>query len=104
MKDSVHAYLIGEFGNEDVVREIYAEYRSSTSAKIDESARALEAQDFVLLDRAAHALKGTALMVGDEEALAAALALRDAAKARNAASARNALASVRQVFDAGGVE
>ena len=104
MKDSVHAYLFGEFGDEDVVREIYAEYRSSTSAKIDESARALEVQDFLLLDRAAHALKGTALMVGDEEALAAALALRDAAKAQDADAARNALASVRRVFDVGGAE
>ena len=101
MKDVVKAYLVKEFGDEAVAEEIYAEYRSSTQPKLDESARALAARDFVLLDRAAHALKGNALMVGDPDALAAALALRDAAKAQDATAAGAALERVRAVFTAG---
>ena len=100
MKDAVKSYLMKEFGDASVAAEIYAEYRSSTRPKIDESAQALSARDFDLLDRAAHALKGNALMIGDPDALAAALALRDAAKALDAAAAQAALARVRAVYDA----
>ena len=102
MKDRVKAYLMREFGDESVVRDIYAEYRASTAAKLAESGQALASGDFLLLDRAAHALKGTALMVSDDEALAAALALRDAAKAADAAAATAALERVRAVYEAGG--
>lgn len=100
MKDVVKSYLLKEFGDASVAEEIYAEYRSSTQPKIDESVQALAARDFVLLDRAAHALKGNALMIGDPGALAAALALRDAAKAQDAAAAQAALTRVQAVYDA----
>ena len=101
MKEIVKSYLLREFGDEALAQEIYAEYRSSTLPKIEESAQALSAGEFELLDRAAHALKGNALMIGDPDALAAALALRDAAKAGDAVAGAAALARVRAVYDAG---
>ena len=100
MKESVRSWLIQQFGDESVAEEIYAEYRRSTAPKFDEAAAALAAGDFVQLDRIAHALKGNALMVSDQEALDAALALRDAAKAGDAAAAAAAAARARAVFDA----
>jgi len=100
MKEMVKEYLVREFGDESLAQEVYAEYRSSTEPKIVESAQALAARDFVQLDRTAHALKGNALMIGDTEALDAALALRDAAKAQDASAGEAALARVRAVYDA----
>lgn len=100
MKESVRTWLLQQFGDEDVAREIYDEYRRSTAPKFQEAAAALAAGDCPSLDRIAHALKGNALMIADQEALDAALALRDAAKAGDASAAETALARARAVFGA----
>ena len=50
------------------------------------------AEDYPLLDRVAHTLKGNALMVGDAAIVTATIALRDAAKASDGAASDRALA------------
>lgn len=80
MKECCKTYLIGQFGDEDIIAEIYAEYVSSLAAKLAECDAALESGDWIALDRAAHAMKGNALAAGDNDMVENAIALRSAAK------------------------
>ena len=82
MKADIRNWLVGQFGeDEDVIGEIYAEYVGSSRAKVVELRAALDAGDLGQVDRIAHAMKGTSLMTGDQEAAEAAIALRKAALA-----------------------
>ena len=84
MKAVCSEYLKGQFGgDESVVEEIYAEYVRSAREKAEEAVVALEGERYDDLDRIAHAAKGNALAVGDQESVDAAVALRAAAKARD---------------------
>lgn len=93
MNDDVKAWLNEQFaGDEGTIRLVWGEYLASFAEKLAEANAAQAAEDFPLLDRVAHALKGNALMVGDAPCVAAALALRDAAKASDGVRAAAALA------------
>ena len=69
-----------QFGDEDVVNEIYAEYVKSIHEKIPEIEAALSSENWSTLDPLAHAVKGNALATGDTDVANVAIALRIAAK------------------------
>ena len=80
MKQCCNDYLMEQFGDEDVVKEIYAEYVTSIHEKIPELEAALSAENWPALDKLAHAVKGNALATGDSDVADTAIALRAAAK------------------------
>ena len=80
MKQCCKDYLMEQFGDEDVVTEIYAEYTNSIHEKMPEIEAALTAEDWSGMDSLVHALKGNALAVGDNDTAEVAIALRVAAK------------------------
>lgn len=80
MKQCCKDYLMEQFGDEDVVNEIYAEYVTSMQEKIPELEAALAAENWSALDPLAHAVKGNALATGDNDVANVAIALRSAAK------------------------
>ena len=88
MKECCKDYLMEQFGDEDIVKEIYAEYVTSIHEKVGELEAALNAEDWSALDQLAHAVKGNALATGDTEAANAAIALRIAAKMSEKDTAR----------------
>ena len=80
MKQCCKDYLMEQFGDEDVVNEIYAEYVKSIEEKIPEIDAALATENWSLLDPLAHAVKGNALATGDTDMADVAISLRIAAK------------------------
>ena len=98
MKAVCGEYLKGQFGgDESVVEEIYTEYVRSAREKAEESVAALEGERYDDLDRIAHAAKGNALAVGDQEAVDAAVALRTAAKARDRGESAALVARLKEL-------
>jgi len=87
MKESCRAYLDEQFGDADVVAEIYGEYVSSAREKIGEAGSLLADADWTRLDRTAHTIKGNALAAGDQEMADAAISLRKAAALGDAGQA-----------------
>ena len=83
MKQCCKEYLTEQFGDEDVINEIYSEYAKSMQEKIPELEAALTAENWAVLDTLAHAVKGNALATGDTDSANAAIALRIAAKMSN---------------------
>ena len=83
MKQCCKEYLTEQFGDEDVITEIYSEYAKSMQEKIPELEAALAAENWATLDTLAHAVKGNALATGDTDTANAAIALRIAAKMSN---------------------
>ena len=80
MKQCCKDYLMEQFGDEDVVGEIYGEYVSSIKEKLPEFDAALAQENWATLDSVAHALKGNALATGDTDTANVAVSLRNAAK------------------------
>lgn len=80
MKQCCKDYLTEQFGDEEVINEIYAEYAKSIQEKIPEHEVALTTENWSTLDQLAHAVKGNALATGDADAAKTAVALRIAAK------------------------
>ena len=80
MKQCCKDYLMEQFGDEDVVNEIYAEYVKSIQEKDSEIDAAIAAENWSSLDSLAHAVKGNALAAGDTAIADVAIALRSAAK------------------------
>ena len=80
MKQCCKDYLMEQFGDEEVVNEIYAEYAKSIQEKLPEFETALAAENWSALDQLAHAVKGNALATEDTEVANTAVALRVAAK------------------------
>ena len=80
MKQCCKEYLMEQFGDEDVITEIYAEYVTSVKEKIPEIEAALKAENWSALDSLAHAVKGNALATGDTDLANVAISLRSAAK------------------------
>ena len=80
MKACCKDYLMEQFGDEEVVNEIYEEYFKSIQEKLPELETALTAENWSGLDQLAHAVKGNALATGDTDTANAAIALRTAAK------------------------
>ena len=80
MKQCCKDYLMEQFGDEDVINEIYAEYSKSIYEKISELEAALASENWSAMDQLAHAVKGNALATGDTHVADVAVALRIAAK------------------------
>ena len=97
MKDCCKEYLFGQFGDEEIVAEIYNEYVSSLGQKIAECDKALATGDWIALDRAAHAMKGNALAAGDEAVANVAIALRNDAKLQKAEEAQALVAKIKEL-------
>ena len=101
MKATVANWLNDQFGGEaEVIAAIWSEYLAGTEEKIGECDAALAVPDYPLLDRIAHTLKGNGLMVGNEEAAKAAIALRDASKVGDHAGCAAAIERIKSVFAA----
>lgn len=97
MKDCCKEYLMSQFGDEDVVGEIYNEYVASLGQKLSESEAAIASQDWIALDRAAHALKGNALAAGDEAVANVAIELRNAAKLQKLDESKGLVAKIKEL-------
>ena len=80
MKQCCKDYLMEQFGDDDVVNEIYTEYVKSVNEKIAEAEAALASDAWTTLDQVAHAVKGNSLATGDTDVANTAIALRNAAK------------------------
>ena len=86
-----------QFGDEDVIKEIYAEYAQSIQEKLPELEAALTAENWTSLDSLAHAVKGNALATGDTDSANVAIALRTAAKMSDKATSRSLLEKLKQL-------
>ena len=86
-----------QFGDEDVVNEIYSEYVKSLQEKLPELEAALAAENWTALDPLAHAVKGNALATGDTDMANVAIELRIAAKMSEKATATALMAKVREL-------
>ena len=95
MKQCCKDYLTEQFGDEDVVNEIYAEYARSLQEKIPELEKAIDQQNWTGLDPVAHAVKGNALAAGDTDIANVAIAMRTAAKMSDGDSARTLLEKIK---------
>ena len=80
MKQCCRDYLMEQFGDEDVIKDIYAEYVNSIQEKLPEFDAAIASENWQSLDRLAHAVKGNALAAGDTDIADVAISLRSAAK------------------------
>ena len=97
MKQCCKDYLMNQFGDEDVVNEIYAEYAHSMEEKLPEIEAALTAGNWSSLDQLAHAVKGNALATGDTDAANVAIALRIAAKMSDKEAACSLFAKLKEL-------
>ena len=97
MKQCCKDYLMEQFGDETVVKEIYSEYANSIREKIAELEAALTAENWSSLDQLAHAVKGNALATGDNDTANAAVALRIAAKMSEKDTARTLLDKIEEL-------
>lgn len=96
MKACCEAFLNEQFaGDADVVCEIYVEYTSSVQEKLGEMEKALAKSDWVAIDRCAHAVKGNALAVGDQEMADTAIEMRGAAKLGDAPKVQSLVERVK---------
>ena len=88
MKQCCKDYLMEQFGDDEVVNEIYTEYVKSIQEKLPELESALKSENWTSVDSLAHAIKGNALATGDNAMADVAITLRSAAKLsdKNAAS------------------
>ena len=97
MKQCCKDYLMEQFGDEDVVKEIYAEYETSIQEKLPELEAALEAENWSSLDQLAHAVKGNALATGDTAVADVAISLRTAAKMSEKDNSRSLLDKMKEL-------
>ena len=98
MKECCRKYLTEQFGDDpEVVNAIYAEYVSSIGAKMAEVDAALSAGAWDALDRAAHTVKGNALVAGDRQMADAAIALRNAAKLQETESSAQLISQIEEL-------
>ena len=100
MKQCCKDYLMEQFGDEDVVNEIYAEYVRSIQEKLPGFEAALAAGNWTALDQLAHAVKGNALATGDTEVANVAIELRTAAKMVDKESARALFGKMKELTSA----
>ena len=95
MKQCCKDYLMEQFGDEEIINEIYAEYVKSIQEKLPELEAALAAENWSTLDPLAHAVKGNALATGDTDIANVAIALRSAAKMSDKDTARALLEKMK---------
>ena len=85
MRECCKVWLSKQFGGDNaLVDAVYDRYAVSIKAKVAEMRPLLTSADWQGLDRAAHAVKGAALSVGDEPLANAAVSIRAAASAADA--------------------
>ena len=99
MKQSCKDYLMEQFGDEETVNEIYAEYAKSIQEKIPELEAALTAENWSELDPLAHAVKGNALAAGDTDIANVAIDLRVAAKLSEKDTAASLLKKLKELAE-----
>jgi len=100
MKACCKAFLEEQFaGMDEVVAEIYSEFVASAGEKLGEIVSAAERKDWEAVDQLAHAVKGNALAVGDQDLASEAVALRGAAKLGDAGRAAECIARLRELVD-----
>ena len=100
MKEICEKYMREQFGDdEDLLAEIYGEYKTSFGEKLAEAKKALAAGEWNPLDKIAHTIKGNALAVGDAEPAETAIALRKAAALADAAEAERLIVEL-EAFEA----
>ena len=97
MKQCCNDYLMEQFGDEDVVNEIYAEYVKSIHEKLPEIEVAVTTENWVTLDSLAHAVKGNALATGDSDVANTAISLRVAAKMSEKNTANSLLDKLKEL-------
>ena len=97
MKQVCFEYLMNQFGDKEVVEEIYKEYVASIQEKLTELDAALAAEDWTALDHVAHAVKGNSLATGDNEMADTAIALRTAAKLSEKANALDLINKIKEL-------
>lgn len=97
MKQCCKDYLTEQFGDEEVVNEIYAEYVKSVQEKLPELEAALTTENWSALDQLAHAVKGNALATGDTEVANVAVSLRSAAKMSEKDTASSLFAKLKDL-------
>ena len=97
MKQCCKDYLMEQFGEEDVISEIYEEYVNSMHEKLPELEAALAAENWTEIDSLAHAVKGNALATGDTDMANTAIALRTAAKMSEKAAAQSLIAKLEEL-------
>ena len=97
MKQCCKDYPMEQFGDEDVVAEIYSEYVKSVREKIPELEAAMAAESWSTVDPLAHAVKGNALATGDTDMANEAVALRIAAKMSDKATAEIRFAKMKEL-------
>ena len=100
MKQCCNDFLMEQFGDQDVVNEIYEEYAHSIREKIPEAEEARNSGDWTALDHIAHAVKGNALATGDSDVADTAIALRNAAKLTDKEASQALIAKLKE-FAAG---
>ena len=100
MKQCCKDYLTEQFGDEEVVNEIYAEYAQSIREKLPDFDAALTAGNWTELDSLAHAVKGNALATGDTELADVAIELRVAAKMSDKDTSSSLLAKLKELAEA----
>ena len=88
-----------QFGDEEVVGEIYAEYAKSVREKLSEFDAALASENWSTLDQLAHAVKGNALATGDTEMADVAIALRIAAKMSEKDNASTLIGKLKELAE-----
>ena len=86
-----------QFGDEEVIGEIYAEYVASIHEKTPEIDTALANEDWNSLDKLAHAVKGNALATGDTDVANVAISLRIAAKMSEKNTADSLLGKLKEL-------
>ena len=91
MKECCRKYLDEQFGDDEIVKEIYNEYVASAHEKIAEAGATLAAGDWAQLDKVAHTVKGNALAAGDEAMAQTAISLRKAAALKDSAESTTLL-------------
>ena len=96
MKQVCKDFLTEQFGDEDVVKEICAEYVTSIQQKLAELDTAMASKNWTDLDHIAHAIKGNALATGDNEMADTAIQLRLSTKLQDEQNASKLIAQLKE--------
>ena len=100
MKECCRQYLSKHLGDDmEFVKAVYAEYVSSIGDKMAEADAAVAAGAWDSLDKVAHAIKGNALTVGDQQMADTAIELRNAAKLQDRVLAGRLIADLRALAE-----
>lgn len=97
MKQCCKDYLMEQFGDEDIIKELYEEYVKSIREKLSEIEAAFAAENWTSLDHLAHAVKGNALATGDTAVADVAISLRVAAKMSEKENSRTLIDKLQEL-------